>query len=547
MSVVGNLVANLSLNSSSLTGGLNKGLQSLKSFASSGKGLIAGLAAGVGGYLSASLFQSYTSGAMNAIDATAKTADRLNILTEDLIGLRHAADLAGVGNDAFDATLLKMQKNLGTAAMKGGPVAAALGHLGIKAAEIANMGAADQFSKIAQGISEIQNPAERAAIATAIFGKQGQNLINTMQGGAAGLEAAQMEAEKLGITLSRVDAAKVEAANDSWTKFSQMISGIWNQVAVQLSPSLQFLWDKLVEVGTSGEGVGGLVRTGFETAVSVIAFAADMVDVVVVAFYAARAAVLGLGAAIPAAVLGGIQAFSELLSASSIVQTAVQGIQVVWYGVQTAALAAVSAIVDGIKWLVEAMNSVLPASAQIGTSFLDSLKTGLEEQKNEAAANLNAVLEAPPTSVEAPAWLKEMSTSMSDAAASAGEDLQKKLVDPSYGEQVKSFFTGLNDSAEKSAVETAAALQPPMAELDSSGMAKEKKTKSKGSDKLEFVQAGSKEAYERIQAAISGGRPDDKTSKAIDKSNSFLSKMNGSLAEIASNTAVVEEPEEIDL
>lgn len=545
MAVVGNLVANLSLNSSSLTAGLNKGLSSLKSFASSGKGLIAGLAAGVGGYLSASLFMGYTSGAMNAIDATAKTADRLNILTEDLIGLRHAADLAGVGNDAFDASLLKMQKNLGTAAMKGGPVADALDHLGIKASEIANMGAADQFSRIAQGISEIQNPAERAAIATALFGKQGQNLINTMQGGAAGLEAAQAEAERLGITLSRVDAAKVEAANDSWSKFSGMLSGIWNQVAVQLSPALQFLWDNLTAVGTTGEGVGGLVRTGFEGAISVIAFAADMVDVVVVGWYGLRAAVLAVGAAIPAAVLGGIQAFSELLSASSIVQTAVQGIQVVWYGVQAAALAAVGAIVDGIKWLVQAMNSVLPASAQIGTSFLDNLKTGLEQQRQEAVANLNGVLERPTTSVEAPAWLSELSSSMSNAAAEAGADLQNKLVSPSYGERVTSFFDGLNQSAEKSAVETAANLQPPIEDLDKTGLAGP--GKGKKSDKLEFVSAGSKEAYERIQAAMGAGRPEDKTAKAVEKSNSFLAKMNNSLSEIANNTAAGEDMEELDL
>lgn len=546
MAVVGNLVANLSLNSSSLTAGLNKGLGSIKSFVSSGRGLIAGLAAGVAGYLSASAFASYTSGAMNAIDATAKTSDRLGILTEDLIGLRHAADLAGVGNSEFDASLLKMQKSIGSAALKGGPAAAALQHIGLTAAEVANMGAADQFSAIAQGISEIENPAERAAIATAIFGKQGQALINTMSGGAAGLEAAQMEAEKLGITLSRVDAAKVEAANDSWTKFSSMLGGIWNQVAVQLSPALKAFWDYLVEVGTSGGGVGSLVASGFEMAVSAIAFAADMVDVLVVGWYGLRAAVMYVGAAILEAVIGGINAFSELLSSSWLVQKAVQGIQIVWYGVQSAALTAVMAIVKGIKWLVEAVNGVLPASAQMGTSFLENLNKGLEEQRNKAADNLKAVIETPTTSVSAPQWLKDLSSNMSAAAATAGEDLQKKLVSPSYGENVKSFFENLNQSAEDSAIETAAGLQKPVAELDSTGFDK-KGSKGKKSDKLEFVAAGSKEAYERIQAAISGSRPDDKTTKALDKSNQFLSKMVGPLNQIAENTAAVEDVEEIDL
>ena len=69
--------------------------------------------------------------------------------------------------------------------------------LGLNAAELAKLPADQAFSTIAQKISEIQNPAERATAAMQIFGKSGQSLLPLMLSVAEGIKAAQEEAAKL--------------------------------------------------------------------------------------------------------------------------------------------------------------------------------------------------------------------------------------------------------------------------------------------------------------------------------------------------------------
>ncbi len=103
-----------------------------------------------------------------------------------------------------------MLKNVGQAAMVGGPAADALDRLGLSVKTIAGESADQAFKDIADGIAGVTNPAERARLAVDIFGKSGQKLLPLMMEGAAGIAAAQAEAEKLGISFSRVDAKQIE-------------------------------------------------------------------------------------------------------------------------------------------------------------------------------------------------------------------------------------------------------------------------------------------------------------------------------------------------
>src|SRR4029079_4520127 len=141
-------------------------------------------------------------------------------------------NLSGVGAEEFDGTLEKMVKNLGNAAAEGGPTAEALKRIGLDAKTLASQSPDEAFKQIAEGISQIVNPAERARAATAIFGKTGQSLLNTMMAGKAGIEAAAAETAKYGTAVSRVDAAKVEAANDAITRAGEVVHGLAAQVAV---------------------------------------------------------------------------------------------------------------------------------------------------------------------------------------------------------------------------------------------------------------------------------------------------------------------------
>src|SRR5262249_17303077 len=149
---------------------------------------------------------------------------------------QHAGALAHVSNEQLTTGLEKMLKALGGAADDGEDASNAFTKLGLNAKDLANLPTDQAFAAIADKISKIENPADRTAAAVSIFGKSGQSLLPLVMSGAEGIKAAQAEAEKLGITFNRVDAAKVEQANDALTRVRETFTGVTNRIAIGLAP-----------------------------------------------------------------------------------------------------------------------------------------------------------------------------------------------------------------------------------------------------------------------------------------------------------------------
>lgn len=182
-------------------------------------------------------------GSLEAIDATGKLADRLGVTTEAMVGLQHAAKLADVSNEELTGGLEKMLKNLSEAATAGGPAADTFKAMGLNAKQLASIAPDQAFEQIAQGLTDIQNPAQRAQAAMDIFGKSGQSLLPLLMSGAEGIKAAKREAEALGITFNHLEFDKVQNANDAITRMKEVFSGVANRVAIALAPTIEKVAD----------------------------------------------------------------------------------------------------------------------------------------------------------------------------------------------------------------------------------------------------------------------------------------------------------------
>jgi hypothetical protein len=256
------------------------GLKSVGNVVSEVSSKIFSLTGVLTGVASAGALVLLVKGSMESIAATGRLSDRLGIATEKLGGLQYAAKLAGVENETLTGGLEKMLKNLGEAAEKSGPVAAALASIGLNAKQLASMAPDEAFEKIADGLKSITNPAERAATTVAIFGKSGQELLPMMMQGSEGIKAAAAEAAKLGVTFNRVDAAKVELANQSIIKLQSVLTGVMNTLAIQLSPFITAVANKFVGFATSGRGATGMIVSGFGAVLNAIAYVADYLSIV---------------------------------------------------------------------------------------------------------------------------------------------------------------------------------------------------------------------------------------------------------------------------
>jgi hypothetical protein len=269
MGLLGKLVLKLSANSAQFETNMKKARTSARSFGdvstrAAGMAAKATAAAGVAiGAAAAVIIKAN----LESIDSLAKTADKLGMTTEALAGYRHAADLTGVSQGNFDKSLGRMSKNIGDAQAGIGTAKQYLDQLGLSAGKLAAMRPEDQFADIAEEINGLGTQTEKAAAAQAIFGRTGIDLLNTMRLGKDGLAATSAEAQALGLALSRVDAAKVEAANDAMTRMRAASSGFGKTLTVAVAPYLTAIADEITRASVASGGFRREIKAGLNTAI----------------------------------------------------------------------------------------------------------------------------------------------------------------------------------------------------------------------------------------------------------------------------------------
>lgn len=240
------------------------GLTSTRAQVAGMVGAIAGL---TGGIISLYSAISRVKSQFSAIDDIAKSADRLGLTTEGFIGIAHGANLAGVEAEQLDK---------------------ALRHMIVKKDIAINVGGAEKLlhvtdtqsalEAVADTMAGMATDAERLQYAVDVFGKGGGEMVNLLRGGSDALRASAADAEKLGLTISRIDAAKVEAANDAVTRLGALFDGVARKIAIEISPFITAMVDGFVAAGTEGEGMGGKVRAGVDLVIDGIGLVLDGVD-----------------------------------------------------------------------------------------------------------------------------------------------------------------------------------------------------------------------------------------------------------------------------
>lgn len=202
---------------------------------------------------------------MENIDVTAKLSDRLGMTTENLVALQHAAQITGMESETMNKAMETFVRRMGEVRMGVGQARYSLEALGLSANDLAAATPTDALKTIADRIGDLKTAADKAAAAYYLFGRQGTQMLTLFEQGSEGIEQFQKEAEKLGLTFSRLDAAQIWAANDALTRARAVMTGLFRQATIQLAPYIEVLADKFVDVATAGEGLGANVTTVFET------------------------------------------------------------------------------------------------------------------------------------------------------------------------------------------------------------------------------------------------------------------------------------------
>ncbi|WP_339064714.1 hypothetical protein [Teredinibacter turnerae] len=233
-----------------------------------------------------------------SIDHLAKTADALGINIGKLQALNHVAELNGVSAEQLAKGLQRMERGLGEASRKGGASADALEDVGVSIKDIINLRPDEQIQTLANALVGIENQSMRASIASDLFGRDGVRMLKVLtQLRKEGVEPTSKELDRLGVTMSRIDAAQVEAANDAFFKARQVIDGAAKDLTVKLAPYIEEVANRFTEAARESGGFGDEIESAVVTGIRAGARLADFVRGLQSAFKAVELVATGFGAA----------------------------------------------------------------------------------------------------------------------------------------------------------------------------------------------------------------------------------------------------------
>jgi hypothetical protein len=174
----------------------------------------------------------------NLTDLSAKTG----ISTTALQTLGYVTEQAGVSMDEIGGAVTKMSR-----ALVGGDKSAVAGlqALNLSTADLLKMSPDQAFITIGDAIAKVENPMERATIATKVFGKSGADLLPAFTGELGKLAD---EAKRSGAILSEETVRGGDAAGDALGRLANAGIGLIGQVLGPLAPAIELLADLLGRV-----------------------------------------------------------------------------------------------------------------------------------------------------------------------------------------------------------------------------------------------------------------------------------------------------------
>jgi hypothetical protein len=204
-----------------------------RAFAASAAGAFAAVGAGV-------LVQA-AGNAIKSAAAIGVMAQQVGVTGEELQKFRVIAEQTSVDQAAMDGALKTLTQTVGKAAEGSKPAIAAFERLGINIRDAAGniRPTGELLPLIADQLNKIPDPATRAAIATAIFGENGQKIAPMLNLGAEAMARLGQAAEDAGDILTEEEIKEAIELNAAWEKLSRTLSTRFQKAVLGAADALR--------------------------------------------------------------------------------------------------------------------------------------------------------------------------------------------------------------------------------------------------------------------------------------------------------------------
>lgn len=234
---------------------------------------------------------------INLADQLSKMSQKVGVSIESLSTLGYAADRSGVGLEQLQGAMVRLAVNASEAARGTGESRAAFDQLGISVTDNnGRLKSADTLLReVAQGISQLGGGVEKTDLAVKLFGRTGAELIPLLDQGAEGIAALEERARSLGLELDANTGRSAEQFNDLLADLGSLGTGVGNELARQLLPSMTQLVSQFVDASREGDGLKSVAtaiadvlrvlaaaafvaKAGIEAVVNIVAASIDVMD-----------------------------------------------------------------------------------------------------------------------------------------------------------------------------------------------------------------------------------------------------------------------------
>jgi hypothetical protein len=192
-------------------------------------------------------------------------ADKAGVSTVAFQAFRFAAGEAGVSTEAFQVGMQKLTRTLGDAKAGSDKALTAFDLIGVSQKEIKNLTPEEALKRTAEALGKIEDPARRAHIEVALFGKSGQEMDPLLRQGAAGVEEAQKRVKELGLTLSEGQADKLHELSNEGKALGESFDASLSKIFADDADGLLELAKAAEKVIVSFSKLGEFMRGGVLT------------------------------------------------------------------------------------------------------------------------------------------------------------------------------------------------------------------------------------------------------------------------------------------
>jgi len=173
-------------------------------------------------------------------DDSIKAAERIGLTVEERQALDFALGISGTSMEQQRASFVRLARTASDANEGLSTATRAFDRIGVSVTDATGelKPMETLIRDVADGLSQMENETLRTATAQELFGRRGTDLLQFLEGGAAGINALTEEAMGLGAVISTDAAEGAETFNDEMLRLRTVIRGVKQLIGLELIPEL---------------------------------------------------------------------------------------------------------------------------------------------------------------------------------------------------------------------------------------------------------------------------------------------------------------------